>query len=348
MQPRFRLLPEQASTFAQQVDALAIFLTAVSGFITLVVFLLVVYFALRYRRRLPDERPAPVKEPHWFENVFAGFLFVVFMVMFFWGARIYFIAFKDAPDALDIHVVGKQWMWKVQHPDGSREINELHVPLGQRVQLTLASQDVIHSFYVPAFRLKQDAVPGRYTKISFEATKAGEYHLFCAEYCGTLHSRMIGRVFVMEPEKYQEWLAGTVADEPPAESGAKLYRQYGCVTCHGAQAPSLAGLFGTEREVVMPSGQRRKVRADEGYLRESILDSTAAVVPGYQPIMPSFRGQLSEEQVLQLVAFIKSLRDARSDPAAGAAGGTRPGQTGETVPDKTPSLPGPAQKTNRD
>jgi cytochrome c oxidase subunit 2 len=324
---RFRLFPEQASTFAEKLDPLTLFLTAISVFITLTVFLLVAFFAIRYRRRKHDERPRPLAEPHWFENVFAVSLFAVFMVMFFWGSRVYFVAFKEAPDALDIHVIGKQWMWKVQHPDGTREINELHVPRGQRVQLTLASQDVIHSFYVPAFRLKQDAVPGRYTKLIFEPTKVGTYHLFCAEYCGALHSGMIGTVTVMEPEKYQEWLAGTVPDDPPAVSGAKLFRQYGCVTCHGVTAPTLAGLFNTERDVVLPNGRQARVRADESYLHESILDSGAKIVPGYPPIMPSFRGQLSEDQLIQLIAFIKSVKD--------------PG-------DKSLLTPGPAQRTNND
>ena len=327
MNTGFRLWPEQASTFAQQLDPLTIFLLVVSTIITLVVLIAVAYLAIRYRRRRADERPAPVHEPHWFENAFAVAMFVPFMVMFFWGARLYFVAFKDAPDALDIHVIGKQWMWKIQHPDGTREINTLHVPLGQRVQLTIASQDVIHSFYIPAFRVKQDAVPGRYTKMVFEATKVGEYHLFCAEYCGAQHSGMVGTVIVMEPEKYQEWLAGTVPDESPADSGARLFQQYGCITCHGVQAPSLAGIFGSEQEVILRNGRPQRVKVDEAYLRESIMDSGAKVVAGYQPIMPSFRAQLSEEQLIQLIAYIKSLRGAG---------------------DKTPEAPGPARQTQRD
>jgi cytochrome c oxidase subunit 2 len=343
MNTGFRLWPEQASTYAHELDPLTIFLLAVSTVITLVVFVLVVYFALRYRRRAPDERPAPVHEPHWFENTFAAAMFLVFMVMFFWGARVYLAAYKEAPDALDIHVIGKQWMWKIQHPDGTREINSLHVPRGQRVQLTIASQDVIHSFFVPAFRIKQDAVPGRYTTMVFEPTKVGEYHLFCAEYCGAQHSGMIGTVYVMEPEKYQEWLAGTIPDESPSESGAKLFQQYGCNTCHGVQAPGLAGLFGTEVDVVLPSGQRQRVVADEQYLRESIVDSGAKVVTGYQPIMPSFRQQLSEEQLLQLIAYIKSLRGAQSGTGPPVEGGPV-----NRVPDKTPSTPGPSQQTQKD
>jgi len=275
--------------------------------------------------------------------VFAVGMFLVFMSMFFWGARVYFAAYKDAPDAQDIHVIGKQWMWKVQHPDGTREINSLHVPRGQRIALTIASQDVIHSFYIPAFRIKQDAVPGRYSKMVFEATKVGEYHLFCAEYCGAQHSGMIGTVIVMEPEKYQEWLAGTVPDESPADSGAKLFKQYGCNTCHGVQAPSLAGVYNREQDVILPNGQRAKVLADEQYLRESIMDSGAKVVAGYQPIMPSFRQQLGEEQLIQLIAYIKSLRGAQSPDGPPPQGGPV-----NRVPDKAPSTPGPSQQTQKD
>lgn len=342
MNKGFRLWPEQASTFSQQLDVLTAFLLVVSTVMTLVVFVAVVFFALRYRRRRADERPAPLHEPHWFENAFAIGMFIPFLVMFFWGARLYFVAFKDAPDALDIHVIGKQWMWKIQHPDGTREINTLHVPLGQRVQLTIASQDTIHSFYIPAFRIKQDAVPGRYTRMVFEATKVGEYHLFCAEYCGAQHSGMVGRVVVMEPEKYQEWLAGTIPDETPAESGARLFQQYGCITCHGVQAPTLAGLYGRQRDVILPSGRQTTVVADENYLRESILDSSARIVAGYQPVMPSFRGQLSEEQLIQLVAYIKSLRGAQT------GGATQPTGPAIRTPDKTPYAPGPSQQTQKD
>jgi cytochrome c oxidase subunit 2 len=343
MNTGFRLWPEQASTFAQQVDPLMIFLIAVSTVITLVVFVAVVFFSLRYRRRRADERPAPVHEPHWMENVFAAAMFVVFMVMFFWGARVYFVAFKDAPDALVIHVIGKQWMWKTQHPDGTREINTLHVPRGQRIQLIMGSQDVIHSFFIPAFRIKQDVVPGRYTSMVFEPTKVGEYHLFCAEYCGAYHSGMVGKVIVMEPEKYQEWLAGTVPDESPSESGARLFQQYGCNTCHGVQAPSLAGLYGSQRDVILPSGRTERVVADEKYLRDSIMDSGAQVVAGYQPIMPSYRGQLSEEQLIQLIAYIKSLKGARDVGAA-----TQPAGPALRTPDKTPATPGPARQTQND
>jgi cytochrome c oxidase subunit 2 len=211
------------------------------------------------------------------------------------------------PDgALDIYVVGRQWMWKIQHTEGRREINELHVPVGQPIKLTLASQDVIHSFYIPAFRVKADVVPGRYTSMWFEATKAGEYHLFCAEYCGTQHSGMIGRVVAMEPKDFESWLGGGTG-ESPVEAGETLFTRFDCVNCHqtGARqrAPQLAGLYG--RNVLLQDGSR--VRFDEVYIRESIITPNAKIVAGYQPLMPTYRGQISEEQILQIIAYIRSL-----------------------------------------
>jgi cytochrome c oxidase subunit 2 len=203
--------------------------------------------------------------------------------------------------------MGKQWMWKAQHPLGKSEINMLHVPVNQPVKLIMTSQDVIHSFYIPAFRVKKDVLPGRYTELWFEATKTGEYHLFCAEYCGTEHSQMIGSVVVMEQLEYERWLSGNVAGESMAAAGQRLFEQRGCASCHAgtsdARGPALAGLFG--KEVQLEDG--RTVTADESYLRESILNPQAKVVAGYSPVMPTFEGQISEEGLLQLVAYIKSL-----------------------------------------
>jgi cytochrome c oxidase subunit 2 len=229
------------------------------------------------------------------------------MVIFAWGASLFFTISRPPAGALEIQVVGKQWMWKFQHPDGQREINELHVPVGRPVKLTMASEDVIHSFFVPAFRVKMDVVPGRTTTTWFEATKPGVYHLFCAEYCGTKHSGMIGRVVVLEPVQYQQWLSGGAIGEPPALAGEKLFRNLGCNACHrpgpGGLGPSLEGLFGTSRE--LQTGDT--VMADEDYLRESILNPNARIVAGYQPIMPPFQGRITEEGLLQLIAYIKSL-----------------------------------------
>lgn len=302
----FRLFPETASTAAEKTDALYFFLWGVTAFFTLLIFSLICYFAVRYRRRsaLP---PAPAAANWPLEVAWTVVPLLIVMVIFFWGARIYHYLYRPPAGAMEIHVIGRQWMWKLQHPNGRRELNELHVPLGRPVKLILASQDVIHSFFLPAFRVKQDVLPGRYTTVWFEATRLGVSRLFCAEYCGTDHSRMVGRVTVMEPEKYQAWLSGSPVEETPEEAGEKLFVKLDCVTCHGVQAPTLAGLYGSQ--VRLEDGGT--VVADEGYLRESILDSTARVVAGYPPLMPSFRGRLSEEQLFSLIAYIKSLRDPR-------------------------------------
>jgi cytochrome c oxidase subunit II len=303
----FRLFPEQASTVSHQTDALYIFLCTITAFFTLLIFALIVGFAIKYRRRSAIA-PAPVTTDMRLELLWTVIPLVIALFIFFWGARIFFYIYRPPSDSLDIHVIGKQWMWKIQHPSGRREINELHVPIGQPVRLVLASQDVIHSFYIPAFRVKQDAVPGRYAIIWFQPDKIGEYHLFCAEYCGTEHSKMIGRVIVMDQMKYQEWLAGTPTEESPAQAGAKLFRTLKCIDCHAEKAPTMAGLYGSRQRMI----DGTIVEANEQYLRESILDSTTRVVAGYAPIMPSFRGQISEEQLMHLIAYIKSLREPAS------------------------------------
>ncbi len=323
MDERFRLHPEQASTFAGDVDALYFFLTAVSAFFTLLIFAVIVYFAIKYRRRPGEEEtPRPILGSVKLEILWSVVPFIFTMIFFFWGARAYFKIARPPANAMEVYVVGKQWMWKTQHPNGTREINTLHVPRGQPVKLIMSSQDVIHSFYIPAFRVKQDVIPGRYTVMWFEATKVGEYRLFCAEYCGTQHSGMGGKVVVMEPQEYEAWLSGTVPDEPPAVAGQKLFASLGCLTCHGAQAPTMAGLFGSSVE--LENG--RTVLADEQYLRRSIMDSTSEIVKGYKPIMPSFRGQVGEEQLTSLIAYIKSLRDVSRNPS--------------TMPSGMPSDPG--------
>jgi len=313
MNPGFRFTLEQASKSAWEVDALYYFLWLVTAFFTLLIFVLIAYLSLRYRRRQEDEKPHPTVESRWLELTYTFIPFGIVMVIFFWGTRTYFNVYgRTSDNALNIHVVGKQWMWKLQHPDGKREINELHLPINQAVTVTIASQDVIHSFYIPAFRAKMDAVPGRYTKMSFTPSKVGEYHLFCAEYCGALHSKMIGKVVVMEEQQYQDWLKGTPSDESPAVAGQKLFVSHGCITCHGQFAPTLAGLFGQQaHEVMLPDGTKTTVKVDDAYLRESILNSTAKIAPGYNAIMPSFRGQISEEELLDLIAYIKSLQDVK-------------------------------------
>jgi cytochrome c oxidase subunit 2 len=310
----FPLFPEQASTMAARVDALFFFLIAVSVFFVALIFLVIFVFAIKYRRRAEDERPEPVEGNLWLEVVWSVIPFGLTVVMFVWGAIIFFDIYNPPNDALEISIVGRQWMWKAQHPTGQSEINELHVPVGQPVKLMMTSEDVIHDFFLPAFRVKQDVLPGRYTSVWFEATKAGVYHLFCAEYCGTQHSGMIGRVVVLEPVEFEKWLSGGATGMSMVDLGASLFQRLGCHTCHRAggtnQGPSLAGLFG---ETVKLRGGNA-VSADEDYIRESILDPRAKIVAGYQPIMPTFKGLVSEEGMLQLIAYIKSLHEAERKP----------------------------------
>lgn len=301
------LFPERASSIAQQVDYLYYFLTGVTLFFSALIFSLVFYFAVRYRRRSEDERPRPIFGSLGLEAFWSVVPLILTMVMFFWGADLFYTIRTPPSDATQLYVVGKQWMWKIQHPDGQREINELHVPLGRPVKLTMTSEDVIHSFYIPAFRIKMDVLPGRYTQMWFTATKTGEYHLFCAEYCGTKHSGMRGRVVVMEPAEYEAWLSGAPAGETLEESGARLFRQFNCHTCHEAgptaRGPALHEILG--KTVRLASGET--VVVDEGYLRESIVLPNAKLVAGYEPVMPTYQGQISEEGVVQLIAYLKSL-----------------------------------------
>ncbi|MGA2772394.1 MAG: cytochrome c oxidase subunit II [Bryobacteraceae bacterium] len=302
-----RLFPVQASTFAPDVDHLLYFLLAVAVFFSLAIFCSIFYFAIRYRRRSENELPRAIHGGMALEILWSVIPLGLTMVMFTWGASIYFNESRPPDNALDIYVVGKQWMWKLEHLGGQREINELHIPVGQAVRLTMTSEDVIHSFFVPAFRTKQDAVPGRYTTTWFTPTKAGKYHLFCAEYCGTNHSRMGGWVYVMEPRDYEAWLSGGTSGGSLAENGQKLFDELACGNCHkpdgSGRCPSLTGLFG--KTVQLAGGAT--VKADEGYIRESILQPQAKIVAGYGPIMPTFQGLVTEEGVMQLIEYIKSL-----------------------------------------
>jgi len=306
---KFQLFPDQGSVNAVRVDALFAYLCGVTVFFTVLIFILVLTFAVKYRRRSDDERPKDVHAPIWMEVAWIVIPLVLVMVMFAWGAAIFVNNSRPPANAMEINVVGKQWMWKIQHADGQREINELHVPVNQPVKLVLTSQDVIHDFGLPAFRVKMDVIPGRYTTEWFQATRPGEYHIFCNQYCGTEHSKMVGRVVVMEPEKYQAWLANTIVDETPVAAGAKLFAQYSCMNCHSQHAPTLAGVYGSKVRVHLNSiyGPVEEVTVDEGYIRESIVNPSAKIVEGYAPLMPSFQAQLSEEQLLQLIAYIKTL-----------------------------------------
>jgi cytochrome c oxidase subunit II len=301
------LFPQQASTVAGRVDALYFFMIGLSAFFTILIAVLLVYFAVRYRRRSEDEIPPQTTGSIRMEISWMVILFLLAMPTFFWSAWLFLDMSNPPAESMEINVMGKMWMWKFHHPDGQEEINELHVPVNRPVKLVMTSQDVLHSFFVPDFRIKQDVLPGRYTTVWFEATQTGVYHLFCTEYCGTNHSRMIGSVIVQEPHEYQAWLAGTLTQGSPAEQGERLYAQLGCASCHRLDGrgpgPSLVGLFGTER--LLDTGET--VFADEAYIRESILEPNAKIAAGFQPIMPTYQGQVTEEQLLQLIAYIRSL-----------------------------------------
>jgi cytochrome c oxidase subunit II len=304
----FAFLPEQASEYAARVDSLYLFLTVVSVLFTLLAAVLVIVFVVRYRRRSEADQPAPPHADSTLEILSGGFLFVLLMIMFGWGAKLYFEQNRPPADCMEILVTGKQWMWKVQHPQGKKEIDNLHIPVGQNIKITMTSEDVIHDFFIPAFRVKNDAVPGRYTSIWFKPNKIGTYRLFCAEYCGTEHSYMGGWVYVMSQADYEKWVRGASAtQETPAQAGARLFTKFACITCHaglpGQLGPNLAGVPGSK--VKLKGGA--EVVADDSYLRESIMDSQAKVVDGFNPVMPVFKGQVTEEQVMQLVAYIKTL-----------------------------------------
>jgi cytochrome c oxidase subunit II len=301
----FPLWPSRASTAAGNVDALFIFLLIVSGLMSLLIFTALIYFAARYRHR-KGVLAEQIEGSTPLELTWSIIPLGVFMVIFAWGAVVYFKSRTPPRDSTEVYVVAKQWMWKLEHAEGQREINELHVPVGRDVKLIMTSQDVIHSFFVPAFRMKQDVLPGRYTVAWFRATKAGTYHLFCAEYCGTQHSGMIGSIVVQEPAQYEAWMSGG-STGPLSATGEKIFAELGCVTCHRTdtqgRGPNLQGVFG--KPVLLEDG--RTVTADENYIRESILDPGAKVVNGFKPVMPTFQGLVSEEQLNALVAYVKSL-----------------------------------------
>ena len=304
----FPLFPDKASTVANQVDALYYVLVGISLFFSLVIVTGLVVSAVRYRKGSKATRRGAKDDYLPVELLWSIIPFVISIGLFTWGANLFLDMRVSPPDAMEIYVVGKQWMWKIQHPQGNREINELHVPVGKPVKLIMTSQDVIHSFFVPAFRIKQDVLPGRYTTQWFEATQAGEYHLFCAEYCGTSHSGMKGKVVVMEQDEYQDWLAGKTSGVAMLSSGEQLFQQFGCQTCHrqvsGQRGPALEGLLG--RQVKLSNGD--VVVADLDYIRESILSPNAKVVAGYQRLMPTYRDQLNPDQVNLLVEYVRSFR----------------------------------------
>lgn len=301
------LLPDQASTLAPETDALFLFLVALTGFVALLVFILITRFAIRYRRRPGNEKGADIPGFMSMEIAWSLVPLLIFMGIFLWGAVLYYQRSTPPPDAINVYVVAKQWMWKMQHLEGPREINELHVPLGAPVRLVMTSQDVIHSFFVPAFRIKQDVLPGRYTTHWFQATKPGRYHLFCAEYCGNLHSRMRGWIEVMPPPDFQKWLDSERRTQPMTAVGESLFAKLGCAGCHTdtdtSRGPSLHNIYARPR----PLQGGKSVIADESYLRESVLNPAAKTVEGYPPIMPTYQGQIGDEELNELIEYMKSL-----------------------------------------
>jgi cytochrome c oxidase subunit 2 len=315
---QFPLIPDEASNFAPSVDELMLFITAVCIFFALAVTVAIIYFFIKYRRKHETEIGVAIHGNMILEAAWITVPLALAMAMFAWGAIVYVDYRRSPADTLDIYVIGKQWMWKIQQPTGLREINELHVPVGRDVRLIMSSEDVIHDFSVPAFRVKMDVVPGHYNTMWFRPTRAGRYRLYCSQYCGTNHALMGGWIDVMEPADYAAWLSGSVGTEAnPVVAGEKIFAEKACNTCHlsdgKGRAPSLNGVYGAK--VLLADGST--VTADDAYLRESLLQPNAKLVAGFQPLMPSFQGQLTEEQILALTTYIKSLQ-SQAPPATGA------------------------------
>jgi cytochrome c oxidase, subunit II len=330
------LFPDAASTFAWQVDLLYFYLIVISVVFTIPIVAAIFFFSVQYREKQKFATGAEIHGSMMLETVWSIIPFVISMTIFLGGAYVYYNQFRVPEDATEIYVVGKQWMWKVQHGTGQREINELHVPVGRKIKLTMTTEDVLHDFSIPAFRTKADVVPGRYTYLWFEATKPGKYHLYCAEYCGLNHSGMGGYVYVMEQRDFDNWLAGSEAGQTPVEEGRDLFEnKLGCASCHAGgpqqRGAKLEGIYG--KEVSLVGGQ--KVVANDEYLRNSILNPGGQVVEGFAPIMPTFKGQVTEEQLVSLVAYIKSL--------SGVTGTTAPGTA---MPASNSAAPATATNTN--
>jgi cytochrome c oxidase subunit 2 len=325
---RIPLFPQQASTLAADVDALYLFIVAVTAFFGILTTIVVIYFAAKYRTDDPMKVGARIHGSIPLELAWSIIPFLITIVIFAWAGKVYFDLYRPPDQTLEIYATGKRWMWKFQHLDGQNEINELHVPAGRAVKVTFTSEDVLHSLYFPAFRTKADAIPGRYSSVWFTPTIIGEHHLFCAEYCGTNHSGMVGKVVVMEPTAYEAWLSGNVPGTSLAQRGQRLFGDLACNTCHledgRGRGPSLTNKFGASERLANGT----TIPVDEGYLRESILRPQAKLVDGYQPLMPTFQGLVSEENVMALVEYVKSLRttgdavsraEAPEEPAAATA-----------------------------
>ncbi|MEZ2126243.1 MULTISPECIES: cytochrome c oxidase subunit II [unclassified Sinorhizobium] len=308
------LWPDSISAYSHQMDLLVIAFTALIVLLSGPVFILIVIFAVKYRRGRPANRRHPVNRNVGVEISWAIVPFLALIGFYVWSTALFAKLYNPPPEALEIDVVGKQWMWKFRHPEGQAEIDELHVPTGQPVRLMMASQDVIHSLFIPALRIKQDVVPGRYSTTWFTADKPGTYRIACSQFCGTNHSEMTGSLVVMSPGDYSKWLELSSNDPSLAAEGAALFRGRGCSGCHEptstVRAPSLVGIYG--RPVALQSGET--VIADDQYIRDSILLPQSQVAAGYPAIMPTFQNVLSEEEVLQITAYIKSLQPGSKMP----------------------------------
>jgi cytochrome c oxidase subunit II len=302
----FSLFPPEASGIAPYTDALYFFLVLISLVGMAIVTLLVVLFSVLYRKERNPEA-TQIEGSTLLEATWTIIPLALFMVTFVWGALLYFRIYNPPTNAMNIYIVGKQWMWKAEHPGGQHEINALHIPINRPVQLTMISQDVFHSFSIPAFRVKREVIPGRYSTVWFEATQAGTYHLFCTQYCGTLHSSMIGQIVAMTPDDYERWTAGSTSGASLAQNGERLFASLGCNSCHSGNAdahgPNLGQVYGGK--VQMSNGSF--VTVDDAFLRDSILNPTMHQVAGYAPIMPTYQGQISEEGLIDIVEYIKNL-----------------------------------------
>jgi cytochrome c oxidase subunit II len=307
------LHPPTASNIAGQVDRVYYVLTAITVFFSALIFGCIFYFMVRYRRRTADEHAEQIHGSIPLEVFWTIVPSVICLGIFLWSSYLYVRNARPPANSMEIFVVGKQWMWHIQHPEGPREIDALHIPLGQAVKLTVTSQDVIHGFFVPAFRVKKAVLPGSYNFLWFKPDKIGKFHLFCTEYCGAGHSKMIGWVYVMSPQDYATWVAGQMKNQSMAQEGARLFNQLGCNACHAAddtgRGPSLVGEYG--KQETLKDGSIRVV--DETLIRQAIVNPNSIQLPKYAPIMPTFKGQVDESQVLQLIAYIKSLGSEGSE-----------------------------------
>jgi cytochrome c oxidase subunit II len=301
------LFPREASTIAPYTDALYFFLLLITVVGLVLVGALVFGFSIRYRKA---EHPIaiPVEGSTLLEATWTIIPLALFLIVFVWGALLYFRIYTPPANSMNIYVVGKQWMWKAEHPGGQHEINALHVPTGRPIQLTMISQDVFHSFSIPDFRVKREVIPGRYSTVWFEATTPGTYHIFCTQYCGTNHSAMIGEVTVLSPDDYEKWTAGSTSGMSLAQNGERLFASMGCNACHSgnatARGPNLAGVYGSKLRLANGT----EVLVNDAYLRDAILNPSQHITAGYAPIMPTYQGQISEDGLIDLVEYLKTLK----------------------------------------